>query len=322
MPDLRHDRRFPLFAERAQAAGLAAVFAFPLYHGEGRLGALDLYRDTPGALGKGDMHAAETLADVAAAYLLNAQARTELQASRDQSRSSAVHDALTGLPNRTLLLERLEHAVERSRRSGRFTGILFADLDGFKAINDHYGHGAGDELLIGVAERLSLLLRPGDTLARLSGDEFVILCEDLVDPMEADAIAERLVDAVATPFALTEAEVQISASVGIALARGEGGRGDELLRAADTAMYQAKRKGGGRCCPSGWRGPCSAARESVMAADTATAGAQVRAPITSRSGQLGCGGCVRRRPRGQSVAPPLGRFRPVRCAVRRRHGVG
>lgn len=245
VPDLLHDRRFPIFAERAREAGLAAVFAFPLCHGEERLGALDLYRDSPGALSTTDMDAAQTLADVAAAYLLNAQTRTDLQASRDQARSSAVHDALTGLPNRTLL-ERLDHAAARSRRSGRLAGLLCADIDGFKTINDLYGHGAGDELLIGVAQRLGLLLGPGDTLARLSGDEFVILCEDLADPMEADAIAARVVDAVATRFALTDASVQVSVSVGIAVAREEDGRGDQLLRAADTAMYQAKRKGGGR----------------------------------------------------------------------------
>ncbi|HKN49886.1 MAG TPA: diguanylate cyclase, partial [Actinomycetota bacterium] len=177
--DLRDDARFLKFAARAVEAGLAAVFAFPLRNGAERLGALDLYRDTPGLLGAATMDAAQTLADVGAAYLLNAQARDDLRDSFERSHESAVHDALTGLPNRILFLERLEHAVLRTRRSGKMAAVLFADLDRFKAVNDRYGHAVGDELLVRIAERLSAVLRPGDTLARMSGDEFVILCDDL-----------------------------------------------------------------------------------------------------------------------------------------------
>jgi diguanylate cyclase (GGDEF)-like protein len=190
------------------------------------------------------MRAAQTLADVAAAYLLNAQARADLNDSTDRSHERALHDPLTGLPNRLLLLERLDHAVLRSRRSGMAAAVLFADLDQFKIVNDLHGHRIGDELLIAVAQRLTATLRPGDTLARLSGDEFVILCEDLAGPAEVDTIAARVCDAVAAPFALSSGKVEITVSVGIAFS----GRGDELseqlLHAADTAMYQAKRKGG------------------------------------------------------------------------------
>jgi diguanylate cyclase (GGDEF)-like protein len=246
VPDLRAEPRFPQFTARALAAGLAAVFTFPLRNAKEQLGALDLYRDTPGPLGARAMAAAQTLADVAAAYLLNAQARADLRESWAQSRESSLHDALTGLPNRTLLVERLDHAVQRARRSGQMAAILFADLDGFKLVNDMYGHSVGDELLVAVAERLGAAIRPGDTLARLSGDEFVILCEDLLGGSHVNAIAARIGSALAAPFVLSHTEVQMSASVGIAFA----GRGDQLseevLHEADTAMYQAKRKGGAR----------------------------------------------------------------------------
>jgi diguanylate cyclase (GGDEF)-like protein len=246
VPDLRYDSRFPAFSRRAIEAGLAAVFTFPLRHGDRPLGALDLYRDTPGEMQAPAMAAAQTLADVAAAYLLNAQARADLRDASDRSRETALHDALTGLPNRILLLERLDHAVLRGRRTGKLAAVLFADLDGFKQVNDLHGHGVGDELLVAMSARLSAALRPGDTLARLSGDEFVILCEDLDSPAEAGAIAQRVVDAVAAPFVLAGVRLEVTASVGI----GFSGRGDQLseviLHDADMAMYQAKRKGGAR----------------------------------------------------------------------------
>ena len=185
IPDLRADDRFPRFAPRAVEAGLAAVFTFPLRQGSHQLGALDLYRNSSGPMSDGAMTAAQTLADVTAAYLLNAQARDALRDSTERARESALHDALTGLPNRILLVQRLIHAMLRCRRSEKLVAILFADLDHFKVINDTYGHHVGDELLIAVAERLTALLRPGDTLARLAGDEFIILCEDLDNTSQA-----------------------------------------------------------------------------------------------------------------------------------------
>jgi diguanylate cyclase (GGDEF)-like protein len=244
VPDLREELRFPKFAAQALEAGLMAVFTFPMHHDNEQLGALDLYRDTAGPLDAAEMEAAQTLADVAAAYLINAKARADLRDSSDLSRERSLHDALTGLPNRVLLLERLEHAVLRGRRSNKLAAILFADLDQFKLVNDLHGHPVGDELLMAVARRLTSVLRPGDTLARMSGDEFVILCEDLDTAAEIDAIAARVVDAIATPFDLSGVKVEISASVGIAYS----GRGDnlssQLLVDADAAMYQAKRGGG------------------------------------------------------------------------------
>ncbi len=241
VPDLRREDRFPTFARRALESGLSAVFTFPLRHDDLQLGALDLYRDTPGALSSESMAAAQTLADVAAAYLINAQARSDLQAASHQSREAALHDALTGLPNRVLMLELLEHAFRVSRRSGMTSAVFFVDLDQFKAVNDSYGHHVGDELLVAVAQRLTGLLRPSDSLARLSGDEFVILCEELAEPAEADPIAARLNDALSLPFVLSGVEVRLTASIGIAFT-GQGiDAPEELLRNADLAMYRSKR---------------------------------------------------------------------------------
>lgn len=246
VPDVARSDRFPTFVDGAIAAGIVAVFAFPLRDGDERLGALDLYCSTPGLLGEEDMAAAQTLADVAAAYLLNAQARTDLREAADRSRQTALHDALTGLPNRVLFLEHLDHAVARASRSAALSAVLFADLDRFKEVNDEHGHRIGDHLLVAVARRLAGSLRPGDTLARLSGDEFVVLCEDLEDVDEAGAIAGRIVEAVDRPFHIEGVTVATSASVGIAFA-GPGTRlSESLLDDADTAMYQAKRKGGRR----------------------------------------------------------------------------
>jgi len=146
--DLSTDDRFPQFRPVALAAGLVAVFAFPLRHSDGRLGALDLYRATPGPLDEDDMAAAQTLADVAAAYLVNAQSREDARATSDSYRHSASHDPLTGLPNRALLLQRIQHAALRGRRSHTHAAVLFVDLDRFKRVNDTYGHQVGDELLV------------------------------------------------------------------------------------------------------------------------------------------------------------------------------
>jgi diguanylate cyclase (GGDEF)-like protein len=246
VPDLRVDDRFPAFTPRAIAAGLTAVFAFPLRHGAQQLGALDLYCTVAGPLGDAAMAAAQTLADVAAAYLLNAQAREDLEESAEAARQISLHDALTGLPNRTLLVQRLEHAMLRSRRSEKMAAILFTDLDDFKSINDTFGHHVGDELLILVAARLKGVLRPGDTVARLAGDEFVILCEELDDEAQVEPLARRIGEAMSKPFRLAGEEIHVTASVGIAFAGGGHDASEQALQDADTAMYQAKRRGGGR----------------------------------------------------------------------------
>ncbi len=252
VPDLTVDDRFPDFVQSAAEVGVAAVFAFPMRHNDGRLGALDLYRDTTDPLEPWAMSAAQTLADVAAAYLLNAQARQVSAEGAAALRMTALHDPLTGLPNRTMLQIRLDHVAQRATRSHLQAAVLFTDLDGFKQVNDAHGHSVGDALLIAVGRRLSGLLRPGDTLARVSGDEFVILCEDLSSAGDVDAMASRIGEAFASPFSLPQApsqagapqEIAITASVGIAFAGNADDIGAQLIHDVDLAMYQVKRKGG------------------------------------------------------------------------------
>ncbi|MEX0827024.1 MAG: EAL domain-containing protein [Acidimicrobiia bacterium] len=246
IPDLRHDTRFPEFSTRAIEEGLAAVFSFPLRDYDHRLGALDLYRTTAGTMDAEAMAAAQTLADVTTAYLLNAQARADLEEASERDRHRSLHDPLTGLPNRTLLVERLDHAMLRCRRSKKMVAVFYTDLDGFKSINDSYGHQIGDQLLVAVAERLTNLLRPGDTVARLSGDEFVILCEDLDEAVQAEPLAERIGAAMREPFVVSGTQLHVSASVGIAFAGLADDIPHSVLDQADAAMYEAKRQGGGR----------------------------------------------------------------------------
>ncbi|WP_205699117.1 bifunctional diguanylate cyclase/phosphodiesterase [Conexibacter sp. SYSU D00693] len=167
--------------------------------------------------------------------------RSELQLAHQ-----ALHDGLTGLPNRALLLDRLAQAVARTGRRDGSVAVLFCDLDRFKVVNDSLGHSAGDDLLVQVAHRLRSALRLGDTAARFGGDEFVVLCEDLDGPEQAQALATRITSALRAPFRLDGAEVPVRVSVGIALCDGPTVRPETLLRDADAAMYRAKERGGGR----------------------------------------------------------------------------
>ncbi|HET9078764.1 MAG TPA: EAL domain-containing protein [Acidimicrobiales bacterium] len=177
----------------------------------------------------------------------------ELSAERERLAHNAVHDTLTGLPNRTLLTDRLDQLLpRRSQGAARMRGrsrfaALFIDIDRFKSVNDLGGHRAGDDLLVAVAQRLRAVIRRQDTLARLGGDEFVVLCPDLVDPAaEAAAVAERITAVMHQPFRVGPEgrEFYVSASVGIGLA-GFGDTAESILARADAAMYAAKSRGGG-----------------------------------------------------------------------------
>ncbi len=155
----------------------------------------------------------------------------------------ATHDPLTGLPNRTLIRERLANALQRSRRSGLSVALLFIDLDGFKLINDTHGHEVGDVLLKTVATRLLEQMRPGDTVARLAGDEFVVLCEQVEQPATMSVLAQRINDVLRQPFESNGLSLFVTASIGVAVGNGSTHAADDLLRYADTAMYAVKEKG-------------------------------------------------------------------------------
>jgi diguanylate cyclase (GGDEF)-like protein/PAS domain S-box-containing protein len=155
----------------------------------------------------------------------------------------AVTDALTGLPNRAAVYDRLGQALARRHRQQSVLAVSFLDLDGFKAVNDRFGHAAGDQVLREVAARLAAALRPADTVGRLGGDEFVVLCE-LPDPSETDEIANRLQAALAPAFTVHGEQVRLHASVGVAVAAADQPvEPSELLHAADLAMYRAKPAG-------------------------------------------------------------------------------
>ncbi len=175
-----------------------------------------------------------------------AQDVTEQRLAEQRLAHQALHDPLTDLPNRALFLDRLEHALARSRRSGASVAVCFCDVDDFKDVNDSLGHERGDELLVALAPRLRTALRAADTIARFGGDEFVVLCEDLTSEGQATRIAERIVEAVRPPFEIDGRPHHLSVSVGLVFAGGETASATEILRDADAAMYRAKGGGKGR----------------------------------------------------------------------------
>ncbi|MET0275696.1 MAG: EAL domain-containing protein [Acidimicrobiia bacterium] len=171
---------------------------------------------------------------------------TERKASGEALAHQAIHDPLTGLPNRLLFVERLGRELTRAAARRERVAVLFLDLDRFKVVNDSLGHSAGDRLLVSVADRLSAAMGPTDVVARFGGDEFVILSQNVSSEETAELMAERLAAVVAKPLALVEGEVFVTASVGIALSEGTGDTPETLLRNADAAMYHAKELGRNR----------------------------------------------------------------------------
>jgi diguanylate cyclase (GGDEF)-like protein len=156
------------------------------------------------------------------------------------SQHASLHDPLTGLANRSLVLDHLRLALARAGRRSSLAAVIFLDLDDFKPINDTLGHRAGDEILVRIAERLRSAVRPSDTLGRWGGDEFVVVCEDLERASDAPAIVARLAGAFDEPFATHGTELHVTASIGVALSGGCDDRPAALIHAADAAMYRVK----------------------------------------------------------------------------------
>jgi diguanylate cyclase (GGDEF)-like protein len=219
------------------ADGVRAAMAAPV-HEDGRItGSLVLASFRPGRVfSRAEQDMLLSFAEHASLALTDAR-------RVDTMLHQALHDALTGLPNRALFTDRLQHALSQGRRRGTACGVIFLDLDRFKTVNDSLGHAAGDELLLAVAQRIDDSLRSADTAARLGGDEFAVLLEDLASADEAVGVAQRITEALRAPIVVQGREVFVSASVGIAC--GRAGAAD-LLRQADVAMYRAKAAGKGR----------------------------------------------------------------------------
>jgi diguanylate cyclase (GGDEF)-like protein len=196
----------------------------------------------PGLPPESQTESIELFAAQAGASLRNAQVYLELQTLKDRLAHEASHDALTDLPNRRRFHEQLERTCGRGR-AGDTLAVLFLDLDGFKHVNDHFGHDVGNELLVSVAARLLSCVRPGDIVARMGGDEFVIMLTRIESAAPAIEVADRVCALLADPFDFEAGEVRISTSVGIALAPGDTADPGDLVRRADVAMYRAKSQG-------------------------------------------------------------------------------
>jgi diguanylate cyclase (GGDEF)-like protein/PAS domain S-box-containing protein len=189
-----------------------------------------------GALGAGECEFLATAANVLSAGLRRI-------ASESQLAFLAQFDVLTGLPNRGLLADRFQRMIAQARRNEKLVGVLFADLDGFKLVNDTVGHAGGDELLKEVGRRLQESVRAADTVARISGDEFAVLLGDLARPEDAALVAQKIIERIAAPIAVQRQEVFVTASIGIAVFPADGDNAETLLGAADAAMYRAKQSG-------------------------------------------------------------------------------
>ncbi len=238
--DVASDPSVARVREALVGGGIAAVWATPIVdQGTDRtLGALVVFHREARAPAE---HERDTLAQ---AGNLTAIAVDRFE-TETRLAHQALHDTLTGLPNRTLLLDRLGHALARASQVDEELAVLFVDIDRFKVVNDGLGHGAGDQILVGFAERLRSIVRPDDTIARFGGDEFVVLSEQPDGSRTILAIADRLEDALSTPFTIDDGrEVFLTVSMGLAIGRGP--TPEVLLRSADAAMYRAKERGRNR----------------------------------------------------------------------------
>jgi diguanylate cyclase (GGDEF)-like protein len=230
------ERRFDAAALRAR--GIRSTAAVAIRGRTGAFGMIAVHAGTVGAFSAEDAQWLQSMADLLASAL-------DREDSEARMRHQSLHDSLTGLPNRSLFYDRIEHAFARARRGDSLVAVLLLDVDQFKTINDSLGHEAGDDLLVALSARLQQVIRGSDTVARLGGDEFVVLCE-VDSEAEAYAVAERIADAWERPIPVgTGGEIFVSASIGITIAR-RPQSAETMLREADAAMYRAKEGGRGR----------------------------------------------------------------------------
>jgi len=187
-----------------------------------------------------DVHVVQASARTVALFITDV---TERHQAHVAMRHMALHDQLTGLANRKTLVERLTSALAGRERRGDNVALLFIDLDNFKTVNDVYGHAIGDELLMGVAERLGAAARTGDTVARLGGDEFTVLVAEATGPDDIKAVVQRIADVFSVPFEIEGIDISLTASIGVAMASPNDGEADAILDRADLAMYRVKRAG-------------------------------------------------------------------------------
>ncbi|WP_432560866.1 putative bifunctional diguanylate cyclase/phosphodiesterase [Kineococcus sp. SYSU DK003] len=241
---------WPEYVARALQAGFRSVVAVPLVIGDRVWGSLDLYRRRESAWQPEELALIRVLAHVATSYLVISADRDAARRAQRELAHASTHDALTGLANRVLLFDRLQHALDAARRHRTVVAVLFIDLNRFKAINDTFGHAAGDLVLTTIAERMSTTLRQEDTLARLSGDEFVLLCENLPqgDAGELEhhvgTVVSRLRRSLTEPLRIGSVDLVVTASIGVAYSD-DGSSAEELLAEADGAMYRVKHGTGG-----------------------------------------------------------------------------
>ncbi len=218
----------------------------PLIHRTALLGVLNVNASPGRSFTEYDLRALGLFAEQAAGALANAQLLEEQRLLATRTLYQAMHDGLTNLPNRSLFIDRIGHALARRRAPDRRVAVLFLDLDDFKRINDSLGHAAGDDVLIAFAERLRGCVRSADTVARFGGDEFGVLVEDVAAPIEAVATAQRVLETLDQPFLVADRQVVLHGSIGLALEAEGVTSAQDLVRNADTAMHHAKRAGKAR----------------------------------------------------------------------------
>jgi diguanylate cyclase (GGDEF)-like protein len=234
------------FAATSPTAAIAATVSVPIVVQGRTAGYLQLnaFSDAD-AFGDDSLEAGRLLGDLVGALVQRLDLERVLLAERARFDHLAHHDPLTGLPNRVLLADRLAQALARDGRSGHATALMVVDLDGFKSVNDAFGHAVGDELLAALARRLADVLRSADTVARLGGDEFAIVAAGLASASSADGVARKVLNALHQPIAIAGREVRVGASIGVSVAPNDGADAATLLANADLAMYRTKRGGRG-----------------------------------------------------------------------------